>query len=140
MCAPMPNASAWAEEGIMFANTNLGVLNLAFPDVCISPVGIPIPFPNLAVSLTHIPSLFNVIIGGGLAENLLTEGTVSLGDAGAGVASGMMMGPDHPLLGSFKTIFGVCLATRLTTLTIQNLDNAPGISLTPAQIRVLLVS
>lgn len=125
----------------MFANTNLGVLNLGFPDVCLTPpLEIPIPYPNIALSLTHIPSVFNILLDCGLAENLLTEGTVSLGDVGTGVASGMMMSQDHPLLGSFKTIFGVCPATRLTTLTIQNLDNAPGLSLTPAQIRVLLVS
>jgi hypothetical protein len=125
----------------MFANTNLGVLNLGFPDVCLTPpFAEPIPYPNMALSLTHIPSVFNVIIGGGLAENLLTQGTVSLGDVGVGVASGEMAGPDHPLLGSFKTIIGVCFATRLTTLNIQNLDNAPGISLTPAQICVLLLA
>jgi hypothetical protein len=125
----------------MFANTNLGVLNLGFPDVCLTPpLEVPVPYPNLALSFTHIPSVFNVLIDCGLAENLLTEGTVSLGDLGNGVASGIMCGPDHPLLGSFKTIFGVCFATRLTTLNIQNLDNAPGISLTPAQIRVLLVA
>lgn len=125
----------------MFANTNLGVLNMGFPDVCLTPpLEIPVPYPNIALSFTHIPSVFNVILGGGLAENLLTEGTVSLGDLGTGVASGLMCGPDFQLLGSFKTIFGVCFATRLTTLTLQNLDNAPGLSLTPAQIRVLLVS
>lgn len=124
----------------MFANTNLGVLNMGFPDVCLTPpLAIPVPFPNIAMSLTHVPSVFNVLLDCGLAENLLTQGTLSLGDVGAGVASGIMAGPDHPLLGSFKTIFGVCPATRMTTLNIQNLDNAPGISLTPAQIRVLLL-
>lgn len=124
----------------MFANTNLGVLNMGFPDVCLTPpFAEPIPYPNLALSLTHIPTVFNILLDCGLAENLLTQGTVSLGDVGAGALSGMMAGPDHPLLGSFKTIFGICPATRLTTLTIQNLDNAPGLSLTPAQFRVLLV-
>ena len=42
----------------MFANTSLCVLNFAFPDICIviaGPVPVPTPFPNFAVSTTHIP-------------------------------------------------------------------------------------
>jgi hypothetical protein len=132
----------------MFANTCLGVLNLAFPDVCYvpTPIGpIPLPFPNLAISFTHIPSVFNVIFGGGLAENLMTEGTISEGDTpglGGGILSFMFMGPDRQLLGSFKVIVGVMFATRLTTLTGQNgmLPNAIGMSITPSQFRVLILS
>ena len=129
----------------MFANTNLGVMNLGFPDVCLTPVGpvvVPIPYPNIALSVTHVPSVFNVIIGGGLAENLLTAGTLSNGDnAGVamGVASGLVMGPDRPMLGSFKTLIGGAFATRLTSLNIQNSTNAPGVSLTPSQFKVLLL-
>ncbi|MCE2947873.1 MAG: DUF4150 domain-containing protein [bacterium] len=129
----------------MFANTNLGVMNFAFPDVCLtpSPVGpIPIPYPNIAVSATHVPSVFNVIIGGGLAENLLTAGTLSNGDnagVATGVASGMVMGPDRAMLGSVKTLIGGAPATRLTTMNIQNSTNAPGASLTPSQFKVLLL-
>jgi hypothetical protein len=132
----------------MFANTCLGVLNLAFPDVCKvpTPVGpIPLPFPNLALSFTHIPAVFNVIFGGGLAESLLTEGTISEGDTAGlagGLLSSMFMGPDRQLLGSFKVIVGVMFATRLTTMTGQNgmLPNAIGMSLTPSQFRVLILS
>lgn len=128
----------------MFANINLGVMNLAFPDVCLTPpLAIPIPYPNITFSFTHIPSQFTVIIGGGLAENLLTFGTTSLGDFGGvmgGVASGMVAGPDKPILGSFKTLFGPVFSTRLTSLNLQNLTNIVGVSLTPAQICVLLVS
>jgi hypothetical protein len=132
----------------MFANNNLGVLNFGFPDVCLVPVGpvpVPTPFPNLVFSTTHIPSVFNVIIGGGLAENLLTTGTVSLGDeAGVllGLISHMVDSPDRPFLGSFKTLIGGIFATRLTTINGQNglLPNTVGISITPAQFRVLLLS
>lgn len=130
----------------MFANNNLGVLNFGFPDVClVPPLGIPTPFPNLAFSTTHIPSVFNVLFGGGLAENLLTTGTVSNGDeAGVmlGLISHFMDGPDRPFLGSFKTLVGGIFATRLTTINGQNgfLPNSVGMSLTPAQFRVLLLS
>jgi hypothetical protein len=131
----------------MFANTNLGVMNLAFPDVCLtpSPIGpLPIPYPNIALSFAHVPSQFCVMIDCGLAENLLTEGTISMGDepgVGGGILSGIFMGPDRALLGSFKVLMGGMFGTRLTSLTGQNgfIPNAPGMSLTPAQFRVLLL-
>lgn len=132
----------------MFANNNLGVLNLGFPDVCLVPAipaPVPTPFPNLAFSTAHIPSVFNVIFGGGLAENLITMGTISNGDEGGvllGVASHLIDGPDRPFLGSFKTLVGGIFGTRLTTINGQNgiLPNTVGISITPGQIRVLLLS
>ena len=43
----------------MFANCQLGGMNLGFPDVCLtpSPVGpVPIPYPNMASGLTANPS------------------------------------------------------------------------------------
>lgn len=131
----------------MFANNNLSVMNLAFPDVCNvpTPAGpIPTPMPNIAMSPTHIPSVINILIGPGLAENLLTTGTVSNGDqAGAamGIASGMIVGPDRSFLGSFKCFVGAVPSTRLTSLSGQNgmSPNAPGIALTPGQVSVLLL-
>ena len=131
----------------MFANICMAVMNLAFPDVCdviAGPAIIPTPFPNIALSATHIPSVFNVIVGGGLAENLLTSGTISDGDEaglGMGLISGTIIGPDRQMLGSFKVMTGGIFATRLTTLTIQNMINAPiGASLVPSQFVVLYLS
>jgi hypothetical protein len=130
----------------MFANTNLCVLNFGFPDVCEvpTPVGpIPLPFPNFAISITHIPSQFCVIIGGGLAENLVTEGTISNGDE-AGLAMGIVshdiMGPDRYVLGSFKVCMGGIFATRLTSLTLANLSNIIGLSITPSQVCVMVLA
>ena len=64
----------------MFTNNNLTVLNFSPIDVVITPVGVPVPLVNLAFSICHIPSQFKSIFGCGLAENLLTQGTTSLGD------------------------------------------------------------
>ncbi|MBL8511023.1 MAG: DUF4150 domain-containing protein [Betaproteobacteria bacterium] len=129
----------------MFACISFGVLNFAFPDVCLTPivVPVPIPYPNIALSPTHIPSQFNVIFGGGLAENLLTQGTISNGDQPGvllGVASGTIMGPDRYILGSFKVIIGVAFASRLTSITMQNTTNMIGFSIVPGQFRVLILS
>lgn len=132
----------------MFANTSLCVMNLAFPDVCNvpTPAGpIPTPLVNIALSCSHIPTQFNVIIGGGLAENLLTQGTLSSGDEaglGLGLLSALIKAPDRAFLGSFKVITGCAFATRLTSPTLQNglLPNAAGLSLTPSQFCVLVLS
>lgn len=130
----------------MFANICLVVLNFAFPDVCQVIVGVavvPTPFPNIALSGSHIPSVFNVIFGGGLVENLLTSGTISNGDEGGlamGMLSGTIIGPDRQILGSFKILVGAVFSTRLTTPTIQNSTNAMGASLVPSQFRVMYFS
>lgn len=132
----------------MFANNNLGCTNFAFPDVCKTPIPpagpVPIPYPNIALSSTHVPSCTNIIIGGGMAENLMTEGTLSNGDqagVAGGVVSGLMMGPDKYLMGSTKVFLGGAPAARLTSSTGQNgsSPNAMGTTITPAQTSVLLL-
>jgi hypothetical protein len=134
----------------MFANTNIGmlgfVLNFGFPDVCNvpTPAGpIPTPFPNFAMSVTHIPSQYNVIICGGFAENLVTEGTISNGDQAGlalGVISGEIMGPDRYLMGSFTVCIGGVFAMHLTSPTLANGFNTAGLSITPSQLCVLILS
>jgi hypothetical protein len=131
----------------MFANNSLGVLNLfTVPDVCKTPlvVPVPIPYPNLTFSFFHIPSVFNIMFGIGFAENLMTQGTISLGDQPGvlgGIISQVFMGPDRYLLGSFKVLVGGIFATRLTSLVGMNgmPFNTVGMSVMPAQFRVLLL-
>ncbi len=124
----------------MFANTNLGVMSLGFPDVCLVPI--PIPAVNIDFSFTNIPTVFNVLYGGGLVENLITVSVLSTADAGVGVISGMCLGPKRSILGSFKLLVGAIFVSRLTSINGQNglLPNTVGICLTPAQFRVLVLS
>jgi hypothetical protein len=125
----------------MFANTNLAVMSLGFPDVCI--VGIvPVPEVNIDFSITNIPTVFNVLYGGGLAENLITLSVLSTADAGVGVVSGMCMGAKRSFIGSFTLLVGAIFASRLTSINGQNgvLPNTVGICLVPAQFKVLVLS
>jgi hypothetical protein len=132
----------------MFVNTNLGVFNFAFPDVCFVPVlGVPVPtpFPNIALSFADIPAQFEVIVGGGLAENLITIGALSNGDqvgAEGGVVSHLIMGQFRALLGSFKVFMGCIPCTHMLGIVGQNglLPNMVGVSLSPAQVTVLVFS
>ena len=124
----------------MFAN-NTFVMDFAVPDTVISPVGVPVPMVNFAFSAVNIPSQFHVIIGGGLVENVATQGTVSVGDqAGAGVASGINSGPEQAITFSIKSFMGGMPTTKLTSMQIQNLSNIVGLSLTPGQVRVLVLT
>lgn len=131
----------------MFATNNLAAMSMmTVPDVCKTPalVPVPIPYPNMVSSTLHIPSVFNVCFGPGLAENLMTEGTISMGDqAGVlgGVVSSVFMGPDKYVMGSLKVIVGTAFAARMTSLVGMNgmPFNTMGASLTPAQICVVLL-
>lgn len=130
----------------MFANSNGPIpgMNFAFPDVCLTPalVPVPIPYPNFTFAPTKIPSQFSTFLTCMPAQNLMTVGTLSVGDnAGVllGVASGMAMAMDRSVLGSFKTFIGIAPASRLTSLTGQNglSPNMVGMSIVPSQVTTL---
>ncbi len=130
----------------MFANCQLGGLNLGFPDVCLTPilVPVPIPYPNLSMGPTAIPTAPNILMSCAPGHNLMTITPLSMGDnAGVnmGVASGMVMGPTRHLLGSFGIFLNGPPAAKMLGLTGQNglSPNAPGATLVPSQVSVLLM-
>ncbi len=131
----------------MFATNSLTAMSMmTVPDICKTPivVPVPIPYPNTTMSSMHIPAVFNVCFGPGLAENLMTEGTISMGDeagVAGGVVSSLFMGPDKYIMGSLKVIVGTAFATRMTSLVGMNgmPFNTMGASLTPAQCCVVLL-
>jgi hypothetical protein len=130
----------------MFANTQMMGMDMAFPDVCLTPAGIavvPIPYPNIAMSPTAIPSQTTVMIMAMPAHNLGTITPMTNGDnAGIslGVASGTVMGPSRHLTAAFTVLFGGMPATRLTSMSLQNSTNAPGARLVPSQTTVMLLA
>jgi hypothetical protein len=133
----------------MFVSISIGCLNMSLiPDVCKTPAApapLPVPYPNLAVSVAHVPAQLKVMAGIGLMETLATEGTISSGDeAGVlgGVVSGVFMGPDKYLLGSLKLMVEGFFVMRLTSLTGHNgmPFNTTGTQLAPAQCHVIVLS
>ena len=130
----------------MFANSQMMGMDLAFPDVCLTPAGpvvVPIPCPNIAMGPTAIPSQMIVLIEAMPAHNLGTVTPLTNGDnagVATGVASGLVMGPSRHLTAAFTVLFGGMPATRLTSMSLQNSTNAPGARLVPSQVKVLLLA
>jgi hypothetical protein len=132
----------------MFANTQMGGVNTAFPDVCLtpappSPVPVPLPYPNIAAGPMGVPAVYHVLFMAAPAHNMGTVIPLSNGDntgVGTGVASGMVMGPSRHLTGAFTVLIGGMPATRLTSVSLQNSTKIPGAQLAPCQTKVLLMA
>ena len=58
----------------MFANCQLFGVDLAFPDVCLTPMPAPtpIPYPDIALGPTAIPNALNILFMGMPAHNMAT--------------------------------------------------------------------
>lgn len=130
----------------MFATTQMMGMNLGFPDVCLTPTGpvpVPIPYPNMAMAPLGAPAAYRVLFFCAPAHNLLTVITITQGDnlgVAMGVASGTVMGPSRCITASFTVLVGGIPATRLTSITITNSTNCPGMTVVPSQVKVLLLA
>lgn len=132
----------------MFANCQLGGMNFAMPDVCKTPAPpipfIPVPYPNMAMGMTAVPNCLKVLIMAMPAHNLMTMIPMSNGD-NAGVMGGLIsqifMGPSRHMMGSVSVLYCGLPATKLTSPTGQNgmVMNAPGMTVVPAQTKVLIM-
>ena len=125
---------------------------MAMPDVCLTPIPspagpipTPIPYPNIALPMTAIPSQVKVLILAMPAHNLMTITPMSNGDNGGVMMnpmSGMVMGPCKHLMGSMKVLYGGLPVTKMLNPTGQNgmSPGAFGASLAPSQIKVMVLT
>lgn len=130
----------------MFANTQMMGMDTGFPDTCLTPTPagpVPIPYPNIAMGPTAVPSQVTVLFFCTPAHNMGTTTPLTNGDnagVATGVASGLVMGPSRHVMASFTTLIGGMPATRLTSMTIQNSTNCPGARIVPSQPKVILLA
>jgi len=132
----------------MFAKTQMGGLDFAMPDVCLTPVPpvvVPIPYPNISVPTTAIPSQVKVLTLAMPNHNLITITPMTNGDNGGvnmNPMSGMVMGPSKQLMGSVKTFIGGMPATMMLRPTGQNgmSPGAFGASLVPSQVKLMILA
>ncbi|MGH8810462.1 MAG: DUF4150 domain-containing protein [Advenella sp.] len=127
----------------MLANTQMFGLDLAFPDVCLTPPAIPIPYPNIAMGMMAIPICFNILKCFAPAHNMMTFTPISLGDIPGvigGVVSHTVMSLKRDLTGAFTVLLRGLPATRLTSITLQNTFNMVGIRAVPSQPKVFVLA
>lgn len=132
----------------MFANTQMMGIDLAFPDVCLtpappSPSPVPLPYPDIGVAPMAVPAQGKVLFACAPAHNLATKIPQTNGDnlgQARGVASGTVMSASRPLTGAFTVLVVGAPATRLTSANVQNSTNAPGARIVPSQPKVLLLA
>jgi len=130
----------------VFANNQIMGIDMGLPDVCKTPVGpalVPIPYPNIAVGSMGVPAAYNVLFGCAPAHNLSTMVPVTMGDTpgvGLGVVSSLVMGPTRHVTAAFTVLAGGMPATRLTSMSLHNNMNCPGVRLAPSQVSVLLLA
>ena len=112
-------------------------MSTAVPDVCKTPpFAVPVPYPNMGNNAMAIPGYFTIMINCMPELNLISQYAITNGDeAGAmgGVASQMIIGMGRPVMGSTVYFVGGTPSWRLTAPTIQNMANAPGITMVPSQ-------
>ena len=131
----------------MFAKTQVGGTDMAFPDVCLTPAPpappVPIPYPNIAMSSMAVKAAWNVLFNMAPAHNLKSTIPMSNGDnagVGTGVASGTVMGSVRPITGAMTVMIGGAPAARMSGMTLQNGTNAVGATITPSQVKVLILA
>ena len=63
-------------------------------------------------------------------------------DAGlvGGVASGTDMGPSRHLTAAFTVLVDGMPATRMTSMSLGNSTNCPGMRIVPSQVKILLLA
>jgi hypothetical protein len=129
----------------MFANTQMMGTDMGFPDVCLTPTPapVPVPYPNVAMGPMAVPAAYNILFMCTPAHNMASTVPLSNGDnvgVNMGVASGMVMGPSRHLTAAFTVLVDGVPATRLTSTSLQNSTNCPGVRLVPSQVKVLLLA
>ncbi|MDX3905811.1 MAG: DUF4150 domain-containing protein [Pigmentiphaga sp.] len=128
----------------MFANCQMMGMDLAFPDVCKTPpAALPIPYPNMAMGPTAIPNAWNILYMGTPAHNLATTTPITMGDTPGvmlGIAAPSVMGPSRHITGAFTVLVKGTPATRMTSLSMQNRNNALGMRIVPSQFKILMLA
>lgn len=124
-----------------FNNAQLMGMDFAMPDVCLTPVAgvpVPVPYPNIGMKATAIPTAPEILNMCAPVHNMLTITPLTNGDETGvmlGVASGLIMGPSQNVIGSTCVMSECMPQTRaFMDMTIQNSTNCPGTNLMPSQV------
>lgn len=128
-----------------FWNANAGGMNLGCMDVCKTPIGpipVPIPYANVAMLPTAVPSQMKVLAMGSPVHNLSTVMPMTMGDSPGvlmGVISGLVMGPAGAMMGSNNVFVCGPPVAKFGMPAKQNglSPNVVGSTVAPSQVKVM---
>lgn len=118
--------------GMSMASVNVGLVQ-------VGPAKVPVPSVSIEMHATAAPPFAKAVIVGGLAQNLMSKSMSTSGCVGNGVASGTMMSTGCNTLPSTCVYYGGAPATTMMSPTLQNLTNAPGMTMAPDQVIVAIL-
>jgi hypothetical protein len=126
----------------MLAVCQLPGMALGFPDVCKTPVPF-LPHVDVATSSMGIPVAWNVLLLAAPVHNMATVVPITLGDTagvGGGIVSQTFMGSSRYLTGAFTVLVRGTPIVRMTSLTLQNTINSPGMQVFSPQPKLLVLA
>ena len=131
----------------MFANCTKGYMNFAMPDVCLTPTPAgapaPMPYPNKSKGTMDLPSsvVLKVMFAGKPAHNIKSTCPLSPpphAGINGGVKSKKIINSTKHNRGSKKVFVGGKPVTKLGDPTKQNSGNAFGVTIKPAQTKIMV--
>ncbi len=114
--------------------------------MCLTPTPggpVPMPYPNFAAAPMAVSAVNHVLFMCAPAHTLSTSIPQTNGDnlgISRGVASGTVMGRSRHMTAGFTVLIGGAPATRLSSASLQNSTNCPGMRVVPSQVKVLLLA
>lgn len=137
------SATPLRNRPLMLANTMQMGFGLAPVNIVKLPTMIPVPLPNLAFTNMTVPATFRHLIQ--FCPMLTMGGNtfISMGDqAGVlgGIVSQRFMANSRAVTGAFTFLVGCMPVTRLGTVNVQNMMNAPGVQVAPSQFKVVVLA
>ncbi len=121
----------------MLPASNKGVgENIGFPDVCLTPpLGVPVPYPNIAMNAMAAPFAATVMVSGMNALNLASMIPMTMGDQAGSMSP--IMGPGRYTMGNpVVSIEALPAINLLCPTTGNNMNNPLGAVLVPSVTNV----
>ena len=124
-----------------FIVTQSNAVALGIVDVCKTPpYAVPTPYVNVGTSSVGLGFALNVTIDCSPVHTLLTTNvTTSADEVGAygGIVSSTIKSTCSYVLGSFSVIAACAPVAKLTSITLQNGINSPGLVAVMSQLKVM---
>jgi carboxyl-terminal processing protease len=123
---------------MLIANNKGMGMSFGFPDACLTPMGVVVPFPNFSFNAMLVPFSINVWLSMMPAVTIASRSPITMGD-NLGTAHWTFMGSSSHTLGNPRTLFNFLPSTSLAMPRMGNNFNCPlGLQVVPSLTNVFL--